>query len=210
MKFKLTSLHFFLITSVVLILLRPVSLLAQVGHMGFSSIMIDKGSTGTITQATDRVIEDANQNWSMNKWTSYSIRILSGSGSGQIRNIISNTSTTITVSPSFVNAPDPQSRYEIRQGYMESTKNIKLKLYVQYNDGNKPSGQLNGYSCRIQASDSTAVEFVSVEKGTDLDSAWTPDYFAPPGQGCINWLVLQFPEYHNLASGLYNIATITR
>jgi hypothetical protein len=53
------------------------------------------------------------------------------------------------------------------------------------------------------------VEFVSVEKGSGLGDAWTPQYYIPAGRGCINWLVLQFPEYHTLSSGLYNVATVT-
>ena len=209
MKTKLISHYISTAAFTLLILSFPFLLFAQSGHMGFSSIMIDKGTTGTMTQATDRVIEDANQNWSINKWAGYYVRIANGHGSGQIRNITGNTATTISVSPSFVNAPDPLATYEIRQGYKDSTQNIKLKIYIQYNDSNRTGGHFNGYSCRIQASDTAAVEFVSVEKGSDLDDAWTPEYFVPPGQGCINWLVLQFPQYHTLASGLYNIATVT-
>ncbi|MFZ1978144.1 MAG: T9SS type A sorting domain-containing protein [Bacteroidota bacterium] len=209
MKSKLISLNIFIVVFVLLTISHTAFLIAQSGQIGFSSIMIDKSSAGTITQATDKIIEDANQNWSLNKWAGNYIHITSGSGSGQIRSIISNTATTLTVSPSFVNAPDYSSGYEIRQGYKESSQNIKLKIYIRYNDGNRKGGHCNGYSCRIQASDTGAVEFVSVEKGSDLDTAWTPNYFVPPGQGRINWLILQFPEYHTLASGLYNIATVT-
>ena len=209
MKPKLISFRSIVIDFIVWIISCPFFLFAQSGQMGFSSIMIDKSSTGTITQANERIIEDANQNWSMNEWSGYYIYITSGRGSGQIRNITGNTATTITVSPSFVNAPDPLSSYKIRQGYKEFTQNIKLKIYIQYNDGNRIGGRFTGYSCRIQASDTAAMEFVSVEKGSDLDDAWIPKSFIPPGQGCINWLVLQFPEYHTLTSGLYNIATVT-
>jgi hypothetical protein len=209
MKHRLISLHFLIIVFASLIISYAPSLIAQSGQMGFSSMMLDKGSVGTTTQATVGALEDSHQSWNTNSWVNYYVSITSGKGSGQIRKIISNTATTLKVSPAFATVPDDYSKYEIRRGYKESTQDLKLKLYIQYNDGNRTDGKLKAYSCRIQASDTSAVEFVSVEKGSGLGDAWTPNYYAPPGRGCINWLVLQFPEYHTLSSGLYNIATIT-
>jgi hypothetical protein len=182
---------------------------AQGGQIGFSSVVTDKSSNGTITNVSSGVIEDSRQNWGTNTWSGYFIQITNTTGSVQVRKIISNTSKTITVSPSFSEIPNINSNFVIRRGYKESTQGLKLKLYLQYNDADRSGGKLDGYSCRIQASDTTAVEFVSVEQGTNLGKAWKPSFYAPPGKGCINWLVLRTSESQPLASGLYNIATVT-
>jgi hypothetical protein len=185
------------------------SVYGQSGQLGFSSIITDARSTGTISYASSRIIEDIGQNWSTNEWAGYYIHISGPDGSNQIRRIISNTAKTITVTPALNNIPEYNSGFSIRRGYKASTHGLKLKLYMQFNDANRPGGKLIGYSCRIQASDSSAVEFVSVEQGSGLSSAWAPSYFAPPGTGQINWLVIQFPETDQLASGFYHIATVT-
>jgi hypothetical protein len=209
MKSRLISLNYLIVVFALLSISYAPSLIAQSGQMGFSSIEIDKNSVGTITQATVGVLEDSHQSWNTNSWVNYYVSLTSGKGSGQIRKIISNTATTLKVSPAFAAVPDDYSKFEIRSGYKESTQSLKLKLYINYNDGNRIDGKLKSYSCRIQASDTSAVEFVSVEKGSGLGDAWTPQYYIPAGRGCINWLVLQFPEYHTLSSGLYNVATVT-
>jgi len=209
MKSRLSSLNFLIAVFALLIISFTPSLIAQSGQMGFSSIEIDKNSIGTISQATVGVLEDAHQHWNTNSWVNYYVSLTSGKGSGQIRKIISNTATNLNVSPAFDTVPDNYSQFEIRSGYKESTQSLKLKLYIKYDDGNRINGKLKSYSCRIQASDTSVVEFVSVEKGSGLEDAWSPNYYIPAGSGCINWLVLQFPEYHTLSSGLYNVATVT-
>ena len=209
MKLKLTFLTYLLPNLFTLIILITVLANAQNGQIGFSSIVTDKSSSGSITNASASVIEDSRQSWGTNSWAGYYIYITSGDGSVQIRRIISNTATIITISPAFDNIPACGSGFVIRRGYKESSQGLQLKLYMQYNDANRTGGKLDGYSCRIQASDSTAVEFVSIEKGSELGKAWTPSFYAPPGQGRINWLVIQFPPADGLPSGLYNIVTIT-
>jgi hypothetical protein len=209
MKNRPISLQYLIVVFALLSIAYAPCLIAQSGQMGFSSIVTDKSSVGTITQATDGLIEDSQRSWIANTWASYYIHITSGNGTGQIRKIISNTATSLKVSPAFTTIPDGHSEYEIRRGYKESSHGLKLKLYIQYHDGNRTDGKLKAYSCRIQASDTSAVEFVSVEKGSGLGDAWTPNYYVPSGRGRINWLVLQFPEYNTLASGFYNIATVT-
>lgn len=182
---------------------------AQSGRMGFSSVMTDKSSNGIITHISSDIIEDAHQSWAVNIWAGYYIHITAGHGSGQTRRIVSNTAKTITVSPAFTEIPNVNSIFIIRRGYNENTQGLKLKLYLQYNDGNRSGGKLKGYSCRIQASDTSAVEFVSVEQGSGLGKVWTPTYYVPSGKGQINWLVLPLSESQPIASNLYNIATIT-
>jgi hypothetical protein len=209
MKTKTHYSLFLLIISISLIALFASLASAQSGQMGFSSIITDKSSNGTVTNASALVIEDSHQSWATNTWTGYFIQTTNPNGSGQVCKIISNTAKTITVSPAFTHIPEINSNFVIRHGYKESTQGLKLKLYMQFNNTNKKGGNFTGYSCRILASDTSAVEFVSVEQGSGLGNAWTPSYYAPPGQARINWLVLQMYDDESLAPGLYHIATVT-
>lgn len=181
----------------------------QSGRMGFSSVVTDKSSTGNITNASSEFIEDSHQNWPTNTWTGYYIYIASGNCAGQVHKIIGNTATTINISPTFSILPNVNSSFIIREGYKEATQSLELKIYMQYNDGNRSGGKFFAYSCRIQASDTTSVEFVSVEQGNNLSKSWAPTYFVPSGKGQVNWMVLPMSEGQSLASGVYNIATVT-
>jgi hypothetical protein len=51
--------------------------------------------------------------WTTNQWTNYQIRIVSGTGAGQIRSISSNTATVITVGSAWSTQPDSTSVYSI-------------------------------------------------------------------------------------------------
>jgi hypothetical protein len=182
---------------------------AQSGQMGFSSVVADRNSAGTISKVSLQTIEDVHQHWTINEWIGLYVSCTGSNNMNQIRRIISNTATTLTVSPAFDITPAYGSQFAIRRGYKGTAQGLKLKLYMQYNDANKEGGKLEDYSCRIQASDSTAVEFVSVEIGTGLAQAWTPTFYAPSGSGKINWLVLQSSNIQGLSSGLYHLVTVT-
>lgn len=70
-------------------------------------------ATGAVTSATSTTIVNSAKSWGTNMWNNYQIRISSGLGAGQIRNIFSNTSTTITTSLPWTITPDASSRYVI-------------------------------------------------------------------------------------------------
>ena len=69
-------------------------------------------ATGTATSATGTTLVNSAKTWTTNQWTNYQVRIVSGTGAGQIRNISSNTGTTLTV-PTWTTTPDATSVYEI-------------------------------------------------------------------------------------------------
>lgn len=70
-------------------------------------------ATGTTTSATVNTLSNSAKAWTTNQWTNYQIRIISGTGIGQIRTISSNTGTQITVSANWTVTPDATSVYEI-------------------------------------------------------------------------------------------------
>lgn len=69
-------------------------------------------ATGTATSATGTTLVNSAKTWTTNQWTNYQVRIVSGTGAGQIRTISSNTGTTLTV-PTWTTTPDATSVYSI-------------------------------------------------------------------------------------------------
>jgi len=69
-------------------------------------------ATGTATAATATTLENSAKTWTTNQWTNYQVRIVSGTGAGQIRNITANTGTTLTVA-TWTTTPDATSVYSI-------------------------------------------------------------------------------------------------
>ena len=70
-------------------------------------------ATGTATAGGASTITRSTANWTVNSWTNYQIRIVSGTGAGQIRTISSNTATQITVGAAWTTQPDATSVYSI-------------------------------------------------------------------------------------------------
>jgi hypothetical protein len=52
---------------------------------------------GVATSGSTTTVVNSGKAWTSNQWTNYQVRILSGTGAGQIRNISSNTGTTLTI-----------------------------------------------------------------------------------------------------------------
>ena len=69
-------------------------------------------ATGTATSATGTTLVNSAKTWTTNQWTNYQVRIVSGTGAGQIRTISSNTGTTLTVA-TWTITPDATSVYNI-------------------------------------------------------------------------------------------------
>ena len=70
-------------------------------------------ATGTATAGGASTLTNTGKAWAVNSWTNYQIRIVSGTGAGQIRTIASNTATVITTSTAWTTQPDATSVYSI-------------------------------------------------------------------------------------------------
>lgn len=67
---------------------------------------------GTATSGSSTTLVNSGKSWLTNQWANYQIRIVSGTGAGQIRSVASNTSNTITVSSAWAVSPDNTSVYQ--------------------------------------------------------------------------------------------------
>lgn len=68
-------------------------------------------STGSNTYNT---LNDSTGTWTTNRWKNYAVRILAGTGAGQIRTILSNTATALTVYKGWNIIPDTSSIFVIQ------------------------------------------------------------------------------------------------
>lgn len=89
---------------------------------------ITSTSTGTNTTTT---LNDTAKNWAVNSLSNYQVRILSGTGKGQIRNIASNTANQLTVATAWTTTPDATSQYtvEANDDYLYLLGNAAVTLY---------------------------------------------------------------------------------
>jgi len=86
--------------------------------------------SGTAESGTNNTLVDNDKSWSANYWQGGSIEITAGTGSGQVREISSNTPTTIMVSTNWTTNPDSTSQYEVT-AYPDSTSQYEVKAYAQ-------------------------------------------------------------------------------
>lgn len=70
-------------------------------------------ATGTATAGAGSTLTNGAKAWATNQWANYQIKIVSGTGAGQIRTIASNTGTVITVSAAWATNPSTDSVYHI-------------------------------------------------------------------------------------------------
>ena len=63
---------------------------------------------------TFNTFNDSTKSWTANRWTNYAVRILYGTGAGQLRRILSNTTSALTINGSWNVLPDNTSIYSIQ------------------------------------------------------------------------------------------------
>ena len=71
-------------------------------------------ATGTATAGAATTLTTTGTTWATNQWANSQVRIVSGTGAGQIRTIASNTGTVLTVSASWTTNPDATSAFQIQ------------------------------------------------------------------------------------------------
>lgn len=68
---------------------------------------------GTFTSTNGRVVYDTDETWEINRWANYTVRIVSGTGMGQTRQIMSNGTNSLVVYDVWNIQPDNTSVYQI-------------------------------------------------------------------------------------------------
>jgi hypothetical protein len=88
---------------------------------------------GTATAGASTTLTDSTKSWATNRWANYSVRILAGTGVGQVQPIVSNTGTALTVLRPWTTNPDSTSVYAIQGDteklYMVSGGNAGIAMH---------------------------------------------------------------------------------
>lgn len=87
-------------------------------------------ATGTATGGTSTTLANTGAAWAVNQWSNFQVRIVSGTGAGQVRSITSNASGALTV-PAWTTTPDATSAYSIEgnDDYLYYLGNNAVTLY---------------------------------------------------------------------------------
>lgn len=91
---------------------------------------------GTLTSTTGRIIFDNTKTWTVNQWTNYAVRIIGGTGDGQLRQISSNGVDSLVVSDPWNIQPDNTSIYIIQGNSddMYLTLGANTQLFTYHTD----------------------------------------------------------------------------
>lgn len=79
----------------------------------------DVKDSGTVSSGTSTTLSDNSKSWTANAYTNYFVRIIGGTGAGQVRSIVSNTTDTLTVTTAWDTQPDTTSNYQIASSVIE-------------------------------------------------------------------------------------------
>ena len=106
----------------------------------------------TATAGAASTLTDSAKSWPVNGWTNYQVRIVSGTGAGQIRTISSNTATVLTVSSAWTVNPDATSVYRIEgnSDYLYLLGNGSVNMY-RYSRSTNTWSMLSPVSARSAA-----------------------------------------------------------
>lgn len=94
-------------------------------------------ATGTATSATATTLVNSAKSWTTNQWVNSQVRIVSGTGAGQIRTITANDATSVTVA-TWTTTPDSTSVYSIEgnDDFLYYMGNNAVTLYRYSISGN--------------------------------------------------------------------------
>lgn len=88
---------------------------------------------GTLTSTTSTTLSDSTKSWTVNSWTGYDLLLVSGTGVGQLRRVVSNTATTVTLDRAWDITPGATAHYALT--YM-NTPGLLIKGNVLQNKVN--------------------------------------------------------------------------
>lgn len=144
-------------------------------------------STAVVVDATtvsSTTIGDSGESWVINQFAGQIVEITGGTGVGQTRRVVSNTATTLTVSPAWTTTPDTTSDFELNPEVLYGGSNVvtsigtyeqplgeSREVYVGTSDGSDGGGvtALNGYG----SSTAFDVYHANAKKLDDAGTEWT-------------------------------------
>jgi hypothetical protein len=114
---------------------------------------VAKFANGTATSGGNTTLTNSGATWGVNMFIGYTVKIISGTGSGQTKTINANTTTVLTVDGNWKTNPDSTSVYEIYATAMSSTGKATSGSTTSLTDSNALWGtnMWNGYILHIDS-----------------------------------------------------------
>jgi len=106
----------------------------KTAHYDFGATFDD---SGTATAGAINTLTDSGKSWAANQFVGGAVEITGGTGSGQFREILSNTSTAITVNPYWRTLPDATSTYRVYSNHGQG--NVIVDAYAEGDAPSNPS-----------------------------------------------------------------------
>ena len=108
-------------------------------------------SSGTATAGAAKTMTDSGKTWGVNSWNGYTLKITGGTGSGQTKQIATNTATVLTVDGNWKTNPDNTSTYQIYWGQPATTGTATAGTTTTLTDANATwaTSQWIGYTLTI-------------------------------------------------------------
>lgn len=102
-----------------------------------TTFLTDQVSNLTATAATNSTISVSTATWVTNTYANYFVYIISGTGAGQWRRIVSNTGTQLTITPNWTTNPSTDSVFSIVYAIYTASLDSKCHPYQSITvDGN--------------------------------------------------------------------------
>lgn len=102
-------------------------------------------TTGTSTGGGDwSDLRDTGAAWTTDQFVDYWVRITGGTGSGQMRRVLTNTATILYVHEVWTTRPDNTSTYEIGRG-VDVASIVEDRLKVRFNTTNWPTQYVDDF-----------------------------------------------------------------
>jgi len=73
--------------------------------------IVEGYDAGTFSTGGSQTLTDSTKSWPVNRWSNFALKVLSGTGKGQHMQILSNTSTTLTLVKALTTSLDTTSTY---------------------------------------------------------------------------------------------------
>jgi hypothetical protein len=100
-------------------------------------------NTGTASSGTSTTLVDTGIGWTADAYVMNLLHITGGTGSGQYRTILDNTTDTLTVTRAFDTNPDGTSTYEILNAFARTGRLANIETTMNSHEPLTFQGQLN-------------------------------------------------------------------
>ena len=115
---------------------------------------------GRASGGTSNTLVDNTKTWKTDMWKGAYVHIYDGTGKGQIRKIISNTSDTLTVDEDWTEIPDDTSKYRIFISFSEDS--------VVFQDIKSLIESINNKTVKVDTDNVKVVSEVAYDSDNDL------------------------------------------